>query len=384
MSENVADDLSALLRIRGWSIVSENANGSNLWSLGNRAEMYLPPVVRKGSFEWSDLTERIAAAHDLRPSSVEQAVEFVRFDITRFRVDNDGPGALTIPLEAGATVVGSAFGMLRAAATTARRPRQSIGSNYSKLGDEIAREARLAHTETGSFVFPVVLKVSEPDQVPKTEQSLPGVSVESVRPESPERRVTRTLAQAVAAFEKHVIQPAREPRMRDLTPVVIAGGTKEMFAQISRAITEPGVSWLETGFTWAPIEAASAESPSKVIIPADAEARELVTKSVRLLSAPKNEPLRVITGPIIHISHAPGDIFGEIAIQTPSPNGPRFGRVEAQVRQEQLSEIHYWMDHGTTVVVHGVVERRPGRPGRISGIVSPQPLEDTIAGVDAD
>ncbi len=384
MRENVAEDLSALLRTRGWSVAKENANGSNLWSLGSRAEMYLPPVVRKGSFEWSDITERIAAAHDERRSSVERAVEFVRFDVTRFRVDNDSPGALTIPLEAGATVVGSAFGMLRAAATTARRPRQSIGSNYSKLGDEIVREARLAHTEVGSFVFPVVLKVSEPDPTPEVEQSLPGVSVESVRPESPERRVTRTLAQAVAAFEKHVIQPAREPRMRDLTPVVIAGGTKEMFAQISRAIAEPGVSWLETGFTWAPIEAAAAESPSKVMIPADTEARELVTRSVRLLSAPKNEPLRVITGPIIHISHTPGDVFGEIAIQTPSPNGPRFGRVEAQVRQEELSQIHHWMDHGTTVVVHGVVERRPGRPGRISGIVSPQPLEDTIAGIDAD
>jgi len=31
--------------------------------------------------------------------------------------------------------------MLRAAATVARRPWQSIGSNYSKLGDEIGGEA---------------------------------------------------------------------------------------------------------------------------------------------------------------------------------------------------------------------------------------------------
>lgn len=380
MSENLADELTALLRSRGWTVAKNSPGGADLWALDNRAEMYLPSVVARGSFEWSDLTERIATAHEETAATVARAIDFVRFDVTRFRVDGDLRGTQSIPLEAGATIVGSAFGMLRAAATTARRPRQSIGSSYSKLGDEIAREARLGHTEIGSFVFPVMLKLSSP--APEPETALPGVSFDSVAPESPERRVTRTLAQAMTAFDKHVIQPGKEPQLRDLTSVIIAGGTKEMFAQVNRAISEPGVSWLETGFTWAPIESAGADSPRSVTIPADAEARELVSRSVRLLSVPKSDPLRVVTGPIIHISHAPGDPFGEIAIQTPSPHGSRFGRVEVVVREQQLSEIHHWMDEGTTVVVHGVVEHRPGRPARLKEIAEPQPLEDTLAGLD--
>ncbi|WP_417562908.1 hypothetical protein [Microbacterium sp.] len=379
MSENLADDFAALLHVKGWSIVREHPGGSPLWSFQDRAEMYLPPVVRRGSFLWTDLTERIADAHEEKVASVERAIDLVRFDVTRFRVDS-APGSRAIPLEAGAAVVGSAFGMLRAAATSARRPRQSIGSNYSKLGDAIAREARLAHTEEGSFVFPVMLKVSPPDE--PEQPALEQEGFDWVRPESPERRVTRTLAQALTAFEKHVLEPARDPRMSDLTPVIIAGGTKEMFAQVSGTLAEPGVSWLEAGFTWAPIESAAAESPSRVMISADTEVRELVSRSVRLLSTPKSDPLRVITGPIITISHAPGEPIGEIAIQTPSPTSARFGRVEVTVREAQLSEIHHWMDQGTTVVVHGTVERRPGRPARLKEIATPRPLEDTLSITD--
>lgn len=380
MSENLAADFAVLLRTRGWTVVKESTSGASLWALDHRAEMYLPSVVTRGSFEWSDVTERIASTHDEAVAAVSRDIDFVRFDITRFRVDNDVRDGQSIPLRAGVTVVGSAFGMLRAAATSARRPRQSIGSNYSKLGDEIAGGARLAHTEIGSFVFPVMLKVSEPEPEPET--SFPGASFDSVVPESSERRVTRTLAQAIAAFDKHVLQPGKDPRPRDLTPVVIAGGTKEMFAHVNRAISEPGVSWLETGFTWAPIEMSGAEYPRKVRIPADAEARSLVARSVRLLSVPKDQPLRVVTGPIIHISHTPGEPLGYLAIQTPSPNGSRFGRVEVTVRKEQLTQIHYWMDQSTTVVVHGVVERFPGHPARLKGIASPEPLEDTLAAVD--
>lgn len=375
MSENLAGDLSALLKARGWSSEPTNPGASELWSLAGQAEMYLPLIVTRGSFLWSDLIQRIAEAHEEKVDAIERAVDLVHFDVTRFRVDA-APGSQAIPLEAGAAIISSAFGMLRAAATAARRPRQSIGSNYSRLGDEIVREARLAHTEVGSFVFPVMLKVSPPEVLPET--PLPGVEFESSRPESPERRVTRTLAQALTAFERHVLQPGREPRMSDLTPVIIAGGTKEMLAQVHNTLSEPGVSWLETGFTWAPIESAAAESPSRVLIPAEMEARELVARSVKLLSTPKSDPLRVITGPIIHISHAPGEATGEIAIQTPSPTSARYGRVEVVVRQDQLSEIHHWMDQGTTVVVHGVVERRPGRPARLKDIAAPAPLDDTL------
>lgn len=382
MSENFFEDVAALLRTRGWSVAQENPSGADLWSLDGRSEMYLPPVVRRGSFEWSDLVERIAAAHEIRAIAVERDIELVRYDITRFRVDDGPSDGHTVPLEAGAAVVSSAFGMLRAAATAARRPRQSIGSNYSKLGDEIVREARLAHTEHGSFVFPVILKVSAPE--PPKEQQFDGINYDSMPPESPERRVTRTLAQAMAAFDKHILQPGKDPRTPALNQVVIAGGTKEMLAHVSKTLAEPGVSWFETGFTWSPVEKVDKNAPSSVLIPADSEARELVSRSVRALSTPQRKPLQIFTGPIIHISHAPDDIFGEIAIQTPLQGSTRLGRIELQVPKEQLGDIHDWMNTAKTVVVQGTVVRAPGRPARIEGVSNPTLLEEAMLFTEND
>lgn len=397
MSANVAEDLVALLRSRGWAKIEDNPSGSDLWAFGinqlpsdhathahsdsaepveYRAEMYVPHEVRLGSFLWTDLLERVAAAHEEQTAQLERALAMVRFDVTRFRVD----GRHTVPLETGATVISSAFGMMRAAATAARRPRPSIGRNYSKLADGIVREARLAHTEEGSFVFPVVLKVNPPEPEPETQ--LDNDVFSSAPSESAERRVTRTLAQAMAAFEKHVMQPATDPHMRDLTPVIIAGGTKEMFANLSRALSEPDVGWLETGFAWAPIEGVSADPPTRISIPADVDARYLISRAVRLLSTPKSDPVRVITGPIIRIEHNPGDPFGEIAVQAPSTASSRHGRVEAVVRREQLDQIHLWMSQGATVVLQGEVERRPGRSARLAGIARPQALEDSLSGID--
>lgn len=379
MNQDLSAGVSALLRQRGWTLVRAGTSGGvDLWSLPDTStEMYLPRRMNRGSFEATDVIERIAIAHGEKVRQIERAVDMVQFDVTKFRVDNDPLGNQTIPLEAGTSVITSAFGMIRAAATTARRPRSSIGNNYSSLGDELARSARLGHTEVGSFVFPVLMQVSEPLTEP--EETLRNVMFDSVRPESDERRVIRTLAQALSVFEKRILGPAVEPRAADLTPVVIAGGSREIFTHINRVLSEPNISWFETGFAWAPSETVADDTPVVVRIPSDA--RDLVAQTVKLLSRPDAEPLRIVTGPITYIAHTPGDPFGEIAIQSPRPSGAGIGRVEVRVRASELSQLHHWMDTATTVVVQGMVERRPGRPARLRELVSPQALSDTISGI---
>ena len=148
---------------------------------------------------------------------------------------------------------------------------------------------------------------------------------------------------------------------------------------MNRTLSEPSVSWLETTFAWAPSETAADSTPVLVRIPSDA--RDLVTKTVELLSTRESEPWRVITGPMTYLAHGHGDPFGEIAIQLPRPSGTGVGRVEVRVRAEALSQLHYRMDTATTVVVQGVVERRPGRPARLREIGTPQALSVTISGI---
>ncbi|KQZ86097.1 hypothetical protein ASD56_07500 [Microbacterium sp. Root166] len=317
------------------------------------------------------MLERIAAPAKENPRDIERAIEHKNYDFMRFRVNASGD---SIPLESAATVINSAFGMIRAAATAARRPTQTI-KNYVKAGDEIAAQARLGHTEVGSFVFPVLLHINEPE--PPEEATLEGV--DQIIPESDERRVTRTLAQALDAFERQVVDPGTAPTPRSLLPVVYAGGTKELLSKVATALAEPDISFFETSFIWAGAEPASKTLPRSVAIPA--EARELLTDAARVLGRSNQDPLRVLVGPIIRIEYIKGEVFGEIVIQAPGPSGGRKSRVEMRVRADQLGVLHEWMHGGTTVVVQGKVQTRPGRYAFLEGIAEPQPLSATLEGV---
>ena len=370
-SHAVADVTAELVR-REW-VQERTSDRAALWTLpGSSAELYVPHKLRRDTLEWEGVLERMAAPAKENPRDIERAIEHKNYDFMRFRVNASGD---TIPLESAATVISSAFGMIRAAATAARRPTQSIKS-YMKAGDQIAAQARLGHTEVGSFVFPVILHIDQPE--PPEQAVFEGI--DQVIPESEERRVTRTLAQALDAFERQVVKPGTEPTAKNLLPVVYAGGTRELLSKVATALTEPDISFLETSFVWAGAEPASRELPRSVAIPT--EARQLVQAAARILGESNQDPIRVLVGPIIRIEHVRGEAFGEIVIQAPGPSGGRTSRVEMQVRAAQLGVLHELMHNGTTVVVQGKVQSRPGRYAFLEGIAEPQPLSATLEGVE--
>lgn len=370
-SHAIADVTAELLR-REW-IQQRTSDHAALWTLrGSSAELYVPHSLRRDTLEWEGVLDRIAAPAKEDPRDIERAIEHKNYDFMRFRVNASG---VSIPLESAATVINSAYGMIRAAATASRRPTQSIKS-YAKVGDEIAAQARLGHTEVGSFVFPVLLHIDQPE--PPEQATLEGV--DQVIPESDERRVTRTLAQALDAFERQIVNPGTDPTPRALLPVVYAGGTKELLSKVAAALAEPDISFFETSFIWAGAEPASPDLPRSIAIPA--EARRLVAEAARILGDSNRDPLRVLVGPIIRIEHMKGEVFGEIVIQAPGPSGGRKSRVEMQVRAGQLGVLHEWMHSGTTVVVQGKVQTRPGRYAFLEGVAEPQPLSATLEGVE--
>lgn len=371
-----AADVSALLADRGWEKLRSSFRAA-LWTLpGTDAELYVPRTLKRDSMEWSGVIERIAAPAQEDPLRLERTMTQTNFDVLRFRVNAVGQ---SIPLESAAAVVSSAFGMVRAAATSARGLRRSIDGNYSQRGDLIARRAELAHTESGSFVFPVLMHIDTPE--PPAEGTLP--FVDQVLPESEERRVTRTLAQALKAFHTHIVAPDRRPDAANMLPVVYAGGTQELFAKMAVALSEPDVAFLDTNFAWARVEPARDALPDRVVIPA--EAASLATTAAEVLGESARDPLRVIAGPIIRIEHKPHAPFGVIVIQAaPSGAGSRTSRVEVRVRQTQLERLHHWMSSGTTVVVHGRAERRQGHYAQLDGVGDPRPLEATLLGGESD
>ncbi|VXB71955.1 hypothetical protein [Frigoribacterium sp. 9N] len=361
---------SAYLLNRNWEKRHDGRRAS-VWARGV-VEIGLPDALNVGSFEWTDVVRRVAAAEGRTESALETDLEFSGYDGVRFRIANENFIGRTVPLHSGHSLVNSAYAMLRASATTAQRPRSQIGKHYSKIGDEYLERARLGHTEEGSFILPVLFRHDD-SELPTGQDTIAGI--EHVAHESPQRRIVRTLAESLQAYRVRVIEPAKEVRQRDLLPVIAAGGSREMFSGLEKILYDPAVAEFDTGFTWGLTLPAARTAPSKVSIPV--EARELVKQTVELLTVAEKSPLRVITGPIVSIAHEPGSPLGQIAIQAPNANG-RPSRYFVNVRRRQLESLHAWMSGSITVVVQGVIEHLPGRPLQLADVLEPKRLDEAF------
>lgn len=334
----------------------------------------VPSGVRPGTNEWRGLINRLSAYEQRSAEAVAFSIEHYYVDVTRFRAANDFKIAGTIPLLAGVDLVSSAYKMLRASATTARQPKSHIAGNFSVLGDRLVEEVRLGQTEEGSYILPVLIPLSEPEEPTQPEIWRDEPGVERVASEPPERRVTRTLAQALTAVDQLIVQPAREPRKSELAPLVAAGASRELLVAVHQVLSDSTVAVLETSFAWAGGATAPASLPAKVALPHGATT--LIEKASNLLRNSRRDPSTQLTGPIVEVRRVPGDPSGSMVVQTIRQGRP----VEVRVRlsAKQLDPTHDWMRTSRTVVVEGNVIRDPGKRLRIDQPRNIYPLDETF------
>lgn len=158
-------DLVSYLRVHGWSS-NPPGPGGTLW-VRDHARIGVPHDP--DDVLMTSVLGRLARAERRDVKATADAVRHVRFDVTHLRAVNDFRIVDKIPLETAAKLIRSARTMLRATATTARWERSQIAGNYSRIGDDVIRDAFMGHTERGSFVIPVLVPVPEPER-PNPEQ----------------------------------------------------------------------------------------------------------------------------------------------------------------------------------------------------------------------
>jgi hypothetical protein len=210
--------------------------------------------------------------------------------------------------------------------------------------------------------------------VEQQEPVLDGLEVSRRGFEPAERRVTRTLAQALSALQEHVIEPAKEVRKTELHPFVDAGGSRELVNALSNVLTQESVAQFTASFSWAEAVPGATSLPTTFQVPAAAQ--DLLKQSSRLLRDLKVSRTQVLTGPVVLIEHPPGDPFGEIAIQT-MRNG-RVARVHVRVRVEELDQAHEWMREERTVLVEGAVRAQRSQPLMVDKPRRVGPLDETM------
>jgi hypothetical protein len=234
----------------------------------------------------------------------------------------------------------------------------------------------LAHTEEGSFIVPVLLPLTpHHDPPPEQENRLPGFTGERDLYEPMERRVTRTLADALQALQQHVVEPAKEVTAQALNPFVLAGGSREMVVALHRVLEQEAVGSFEASFTWAPAVTAPVTAPSEPIR-IEAEANELLGKAIRLLRQERYTAPQALSGPIIGIWHEVSAPTGEIVIQ--AVHRARERDIRVVVPAETIDQATGWMREKQVILVQGRLRSLPGQKLAVQKPERVLPLDQTV------
>jgi hypothetical protein len=353
---------------QGWSQQPPGPAGS-LWTK-NEATVAVPEADDpRMSFS---VIMQLAQLAQKAQAELASEVKYYGTDVTNFRAANDLLDLESIPLSSALTILGNVKQVLRTCGTTAFRTQGDLKGHYHKTGKGVADAARMAHTKQGSFVIPVLVRLGlEPQPEPRMQLV---DDLVDVGPREPiERRITRTMAEALRAVEKAIVEPGTEPTTDQIHTAIEMGVSKELCIALRRLLEDPIVDKLDTSFNWAPAARTPATMPQRVSLPA--ESRDLIDMAAKKLKNVRVETSRTMTGPIIGLWHPPAAPFGEVTIST-----VRDGR-QAEITIRLPYPDFYrpaleWHGQGRVLIVEGIVSGGPGKRLYVAAPTRCEPLED--------
>lgn len=365
---DVRREVESYLRRTGWMPGRPGAFGE-LWSFRGAEEQRIavPFALASDSREFQAVALRVAIREQRSQEAVANDIHHEFLDVQNYRIADSFVTDGSVPLEGAAAVLVSARRLTRAAATTSRRPRARIGSNYSPAADELASRARLSHTRSGSFLLPVVMPINPVES--HVNQILE--SLQDVRIEAAERRVTRTLASALTALNS-TISPGREVRGDDLLNLVDSGVSRELVSAVRVITASSGVHAFEVQFGWAQSVGRPGGVPPEVKISQEASPLLLDLEDKLNIAAPRRQ--ESISGQIVEIRHMPGDLTGEIALRT-IRNG-RSVEVRILVQEAVVRAAADWFKEGRAALAHGEILSPPSRALVMPNPASVIPLDE--------
>lgn len=341
------------LRSAGWAAPEAVGPAGSLWTKrGTEFQLPVPHELLPGSEDWNTVLGRIAAIDSVDRQELELRLNGV--DIANLRVANDILIRDSIPYQAGVALIQESWTMLRAASTTSLGLKGHLRGRYRASADEIAKSARMAHTKRGSFVVPIYMPLSEPATPSQTTGSLPANDLESMAPESKERRVMRTFAEGLSAVHEVAVKPEKEPSARDIQDLVHAGVSYEYARSLDRVLSDEAVTEFSASFDWASTTLPSASLVDEVKIPVAAVER-IRRVATQLKVEPASDKTEVFTGLIVGVQWPRHDEVGTITVQA-TRNG-RLVNLFVNMRPHHRLDVLDWMKYRETVLVESSVHR---------------------------
>jgi hypothetical protein len=331
---------------RGWTKLGEGPAGS-LWGGPGADELAVPASIDNDHEVATSLISRISSATQLSFEDVFDGIVYSAADVIDMRVSGAGIGGGWIPWKSAEKIVGRGRDAFRAAGTTAMGMKPEIKGNYSRLADSIVDSAQLSHTNEGSFVFPIIVRLSSP----MLEQGT-GSGSEPI-----ERRITRTFAESLKAVHNLIAaNDAPTLHLRDTAEWVKAGVSRELCSALGEILQDQRISRVTTDFRWATAGPEPGSLPESLSF--DSGQAISVLRAAELLRAERELYADHYSGRIVGLS-GEADEFCVLILQT-----MRRGyaiRLEVRVAEQEFDLAAGWCARFQTIVVEGAVRQGPGR-----------------------
>jgi hypothetical protein len=262
-------ELAAYLRAKGWRQEADLAGKGSLWLLqgpsGAEFDVTLPARRELGDYvlRMAEVLSTLADAEGRSQLDVLRDIQITTADLIRVRAPSRDAEDGTLPLDRAVAFVERSRDMMLAAACAAIDKRPVFAKRKAQQAMDYLGHVRMGQTERGSYVLTILSPVP-PELRPAQGTLLP------VEPEDPyERKVTRTLIDALKALEEAARDAAVEGNMRPFQTAV----TRGVSANLCDAVVGLSAVSLEEGLdvqvSWSRTRPVDGAIPSRVIFGSD-------------------------------------------------------------------------------------------------------------------
>ncbi len=328
----------------GWAVAGAGSLGELLER--NESTVALPRQFWRDPAVASDVVDRIAEAMRTDKRDVLRRLTTPLTDRVEFRLIGEALQNGRVPLGAASEALKNSRRLISASGTSAISPSWSVSRRYRREAQELARDAELAHTEDGSFIFPLYITLDRTEEPPLTYDE--GSAV----PEPYERRVTRTLATAVASAAG--LTESRVDTLSDdvLDTASTLGVSRELCISLDEMLRNQAVEEVAISFDWSPAFGATDGLPTTVEI--HRELRPQLRRLAKRLSRPEPISSEVHTGPILEIGHSSEEDEEQgYFIVLDAYFRERKSRVRVMVSEEEHDRAIPWYRDRATVIALG-------------------------------
>jgi len=307
-------EVASYLRVHGWRQEADLNGKGSVWLLPaedgrEEADITLPLQRDLGDFalRMGDVLRTLRQVERRPEPEILQDLMTTSCDLIRVRAPSREAESGSLPLEQAVAFVERSRDLVLAAACAAITKRAYFATRKPTKATEYLSKVRMGQTERGSYVLTILSPVA-PALAPEGELPL------DLEPSEPyERRVTRTLAEGLAAMEQAARGAAASGGMGGFEQAVRLGVSANLCDAVTGlSAVSPGEG-LDIRIAWSRTRPVPNTVPSRVFLGSDS--MPLIQEASRLFKDTAAVEDVELQGFVTRLARGPTEISGEVTLE---------------------------------------------------------------------